>query len=316
MNKRQYLGELNSYLTYMTQEDRTAVVSRYSAMFDQADSPEAERELIERIGTPLTVTLQMNKDYKPGMYSQPEGADPSAELEPAGGTPGEIPPVAIQSPQTEPEPMEEAELPDQNDAIAPEPDVETRGLSEPEPDGQALSSEEEQAPETSAEGHRESANEPLGAGATIKAVVLSVLSLIASIVMLIPATAALAIAVAVAMGVAHTLEYVPDTLLVLGAAIALFFVAILLILLAVRVIAGLFRLCAGSFNPNRVEKRDKFGQKLIRTVLWLDFVLLLIAAALIVVAFITGGSIEDLRNHGQVYEYFSTLAEAVNAWLR
>lgn len=76
MNKQRYLAELQRLLVFMTEEDRSAAVQRYAAMFDAAGEDGADA-LIAKIGSPTKVAIALSRGYEPGAFA----AEPAAEPE-------------------------------------------------------------------------------------------------------------------------------------------------------------------------------------------------------------------------------------------
>ena len=60
INKEKYLAELTKLLGFMSSWDRQAQIEKYSALFDGAEN---EEELIERLGTPTRVAVELAADY-------------------------------------------------------------------------------------------------------------------------------------------------------------------------------------------------------------------------------------------------------------
>lgn len=65
MNKQRYLGELQSLLVFMTEEDRELAIRHYGDIFDAAGEDRAD-ELIRSFGSPTKSAIALSRGYEPG----------------------------------------------------------------------------------------------------------------------------------------------------------------------------------------------------------------------------------------------------------
>jgi hypothetical protein len=178
MNRRQFLVELRRYLSFMTPEQRDAVINRYELIFDAA-GPEGEREVIEELGSPIKLAIALSREqFKPASGAVPgetkkditedtapdteafEGQDPSIEpIEPPGfeeigelpeqeeeaKQPEDLPDAAEPAPEAPPEgePTAEEKPTVEEEPAAAEPPEDEPG---PQPDDQPKQDVEAEAP--------------------------------------------------------------------------------------------------------------------------------------------------------------------------
>lgn len=75
MNRRQFMVELRRYLSFMTPEQRDAVINRYEIIFDAA-GPEGEREVIDELGSPIKLAIALSREqFKPASGSPPDDSN-------------------------------------------------------------------------------------------------------------------------------------------------------------------------------------------------------------------------------------------------
>lgn len=212
MNKQRYLAELQRLLVFMTDADRAETVRRYSDLFDAA-GPEAEAELIDRIGSPTKAAIGLSRGYEPGkLAAQPL---PDAPKKPA--------PALT---QTEDDPWGDLptfDLPDYIGEMLPEtenaaPDGADKPFSMPDLPGYAPRSLDE--PE-----EREKRGVPLGLGIPLFILVLAGLGLPLAVLcigvmaaLILPGCAIIFGAYLTAVGGLWCVGFMADAILMFGAA--------------------------------------------------------------------------------------------------
>ena len=123
INRRSFLAELRSLLSFMDPADRQMVLRKYESMFDEA-GPDGEEALIARFGSPVRQVLRIERQYRESLRRREEAmAAPDAQeapsvsemdLEPEAEEGGEdaeeeIDLFAPEEPETVPEVPEESE---------------------------------------------------------------------------------------------------------------------------------------------------------------------------------------------------------------
>lgn len=68
MNKQRFIAELKRLLVFMTDSDRELTIEKYSLLFDEAGE-EKEQAVIERLGSPTKLAIQLSRGYVPGQIS-------------------------------------------------------------------------------------------------------------------------------------------------------------------------------------------------------------------------------------------------------
>lgn len=68
MNKQRFITELKRLLVFMTDSDRELTIRKYSLLFDEAGE-EKEAAVIERLGSPTKLAIQLSRGYVPGQIS-------------------------------------------------------------------------------------------------------------------------------------------------------------------------------------------------------------------------------------------------------
>jgi uncharacterized membrane protein len=133
LNKQRYLAELQRLLVFMTEADREQTVHRYGEIFDAAGEA-GEAELLNELGSPTKVAIQLSRGYEPGQLAailpqaeaptvpEPAPTKPSQE-EPWDNLPSfELPDLDIGSELVADMPTAEPETPDTSAASAPKED--------------------------------------------------------------------------------------------------------------------------------------------------------------------------------------------------
>lgn len=243
MNKQRFLTELRRLLIFMTESDRNLTVNQYAAMFDEAGE-QGEQALLEQLGSPTKLAISLSRGYQPGQLTtetkqrevlkKAEDAAKAAKLEhldedydPLASEDND--PVAIlmrslDEPEDEPE-TEPAEEPDEST----EPEAEELGDEDDDVWG-----EDDEPLDLSYE--RVGASLPQGAGVTLLTVILLVigvplaaLTLAVAAVWLIPGAAGLGASLLSGIAALWCLNYLADTLLVLGVAFVALALGLLLL---------------------------------------------------------------------------------------
>lgn len=243
MNKQRFLTELRRLLIFMTESDRNLTVNQYAAMFDEAGE-QGEQALLEQLGSPTKLAISLSRGYQPGQLTtetkqrevlkKAEDAAKAAKLEhldddynPVDAE--ENDPVAII--------MRSLDEPDEPEA---EPEAEPDEPAD-EPEADDFADEDDEAWDEDDEPldlryERVGAAMPQGAGVTLLTVILLVIGvplaalvLAVAAVWLIPGAVGLGASLLSAIAALWCLNYLADTLLVLGVAFVALALGLLLL---------------------------------------------------------------------------------------
>ena len=217
MNKQRYLGELQSLLVFMTEEDRELAIRHYGNIFDAVGEDGAE-DLIRSLGSPTKSAIALSRGYEPGsiknlpkvpaMVQQPKAALTQTEDDPWGDLPTfEVPTITEDKTEAIPAEAETPEAERPAEFQKDEPEL----SSEPEPT----------EPQTY---YERSISLGLGIPLLILVLVaigvpLAALVLALSVVCLAPGAAVIFGAYLIAVGGLWCLSYVADAVLLFGAAL-------------------------------------------------------------------------------------------------
>ena len=150
INRRSFLAELRSLLSFMDPADRQLVLRKYESMFDEA-GPDGEEALIARFGSPVRQVLRIERQYRESLRRREEAMSaPDAQeapsvsemdLEPEAEEGGEdaeeeIDLFAPEEPEAVPEVPEEseAEAEPEEGTYEPKPEVIENNETESEPE--------------------------------------------------------------------------------------------------------------------------------------------------------------------------------------
>ncbi len=243
MNKQRFLTELRRLLIFMTESDRNLTVNQYAAMFDEAGE-QGEQALLEQLGSPTKLAISLSRGYQPGQLTtetrqrevlkKAEDAAKAAKLEHLDE---DYDPVAAEENDPVAIIMRSLDEPDE-----PEAEPEDEPEDEPvEAEADELADEDEDLWDEDDEPldlryERVGAALPQGAGVTLLTVILLVvgvplaaLVLAVAAVWLIPGAAGLGASLLSAIAALWCLNYLADTLLVLGVAFAALALGLLLL---------------------------------------------------------------------------------------
>lgn len=97
MNRKQFLAELNQYLTFATGEERQSIISYYDSIFS-GTAPEDEAKLILELDTPMKAAINLRRRKDSGedlrLLNQPAPAEEAPGVEaPSVEAPGEDIPI-------------------------------------------------------------------------------------------------------------------------------------------------------------------------------------------------------------------------------
>lgn len=227
MNKQRYLGELQSLLVFMTEEDRELAIRHYGNIFDAVGEDGAEA-LVRSLGSPTKSAIALSRGYEPGSIKNLPQAPASVQKaraaltqtqdDPWGDLPTfEVPAITEEKAETVPP---EAETPKAEMPKAEMPKAE-RPVEFQKDDAELPSEPEPMEPEAYYE-----RSMSLGIGIPLLILVmlaigvpLAALVLALAAVCLAPGAAVLFGAWLVAVGGLWCLAYMADAVLLFGAAL-------------------------------------------------------------------------------------------------
>ncbi len=73
MNRQQFLAELNQYLTFVTPDERTAIIGVFTEKFDEVGE-EGEAALIMDMGTPMSIAIALKRKKESGEFVSEQSA--------------------------------------------------------------------------------------------------------------------------------------------------------------------------------------------------------------------------------------------------
>ena len=101
MNRKSFLAELKSLLSFLDGDERSAVLRQYEEMFDAAGAS-GEEELIKSLGSPVRQVLRIERDFRSGTLVLNREEPSSPEAAPAEEAAAfEMP----ETPEVQPEPV-------------------------------------------------------------------------------------------------------------------------------------------------------------------------------------------------------------------
>lgn len=225
MNKQRYLAELQRLLVFMTETDRAEVIRRCSELFDKA-GPGGEAELLVAIGSPTKAAISLSKGYVPGRIP---------EIFPDVGS---IPqtPAAAAEPQEQQDPL--AEIPSFDLPAYAQDDEQDDAQRSPGSDESFRIPDLPETARTPEEPEKPASRRimPLGIGIPLFIIIMAAIGIplaavcvCAAAAFLVPGAVIIFAAWLVAVGGFWCLSFIPDAVLLFGAAFIVLAIGILIL---------------------------------------------------------------------------------------